>query len=155
MTSITPFKATDLFALDAVNLDVLTENYFIGFYLGYLNQWPTMFFKSENAEGVCTGYMMGKAEGVAKNWHSHITALTVAYDYRRIGLAKRLVKQLVTSSEDQVYNCYFMDLFVRSSNTALSMYHGFGFEIFQRIKGYYDERNGTPPEDAFGMYKVY
>lgn len=92
MTSITPFRATDLLSLSAVNLDVLTENYFIGFYLGYLSEWPSMFFKSENQDGVCTGYMMGKAEGRNKNWHSHITAVTVSYDYRRIGLAKTLVE---------------------------------------------------------------
>ena len=152
MTSITPFRATDLLSLSAVNLDVLTENYFIGFYLGYLSEWPSMFFKSENQDGVCTGYMMGKAEGRNKNWHSHITAVTVSYDYRRIGLAKTLVEQFVTSSEDPAYDCYFMDLFVRSTNAlAINMYRGFGFDIFQRVVGYYDERNGSPPEDAFGM----
>lgn len=151
MTSITPFRATDLLSLSAVNLDVLTENYFIGFYLEYLCTWPTMFFKSENPEGVCTGYMMGKSEGQGKEWHSHITALTVSYDYRRIGLARTLVNQLVTSSEDNAYNCYFMDLFVRSTNDlAINLYRGFGFDIFRRVVGYYDERNGSAPEDAFG-----
>ena len=34
---------------------------------------------------------------------------------------------------------------------AINMYRGFGFDIFQRVVGYYDERNGSPPEDAFGM----
>lgn len=156
MTSITPFRATDLLSLSAVNLDVLTENYYISFYLGYLCKWPSMFFKSENADGVCTGYMMGKAEGLQKNWHSHITAVTVSYDYRRIGLARRLVEQLVTSSEDSAYDCYFMDLFVRSTNSlAINMYRGFGFDIFQRVVGYYDEGLGNPPEDAFGKFIFY
>lgn len=34
---------------------------------------------------------MGKAEGKGKEWHGHITALTVGSEYRRIGLARRLV----------------------------------------------------------------
>jgi N-terminal acetyltransferase B complex catalytic subunit len=34
---------------------------------------------------------MGKAEGKGKEWHGHITALTVGPEYRRIGLASRLI----------------------------------------------------------------
>ena len=32
------------------------------------------------------GYIMGKAEGIAENWHGHVTAVTVAPEFRKIGL---------------------------------------------------------------------
>jgi ribosomal protein S18 acetylase RimI-like enzyme len=49
------------------------------------------------------GYVIGKAEGEDKLWHGHVSALTVAPEYRRLGLAKTLMD-------------YFVDLFVRQSN---------------------------------------
>lgn len=105
---------------------------------------------------ICTGYMLGKVEGVGKEWHSHITAVTVAWDYRRIGLARYLVKELKERSEDSLYNCYFMDLFVRSTNTlAIDMYRGFGFDIFRRIRDYYITDGIEPSEDAFGKLNLF
>lgn len=56
MTSLKPFHAPDLFKTNAVNLDVLTENYHINFYLSYLVSWPTLFFSTENPQGDITGY---------------------------------------------------------------------------------------------------
>lgn len=153
MTSITPFKATDLLRLTSVNLDALTENYHPAFYLQYLTQWPSMFFKSENPNGQITGYMMGKSESPGKEWHSHITAVTVAYDYRRLGLARLLVEQLRRASEAADQDCYFMDLFVRASNKlAIDMYKKFGFHVFRRVERYYGSGdNPHDGEDAFDM----
>lgn len=38
--------------------------------------------------------VMGKAEGKDKEWHGHVTALTVGPQYRRVGLADQLMKLL-------------------------------------------------------------
>ena len=43
--------------------------------------------------------VMGKAEGPNENWHGHVTALTVAPEYRRLGLAARLMSSLEEISE--------------------------------------------------------
>jgi N-terminal acetyltransferase B complex catalytic subunit len=43
--------------------------------------------------------VMGKAEGHATNWHGHVTALSVAPDYRRLGLAAKLMFGLEEISE--------------------------------------------------------
>lgn len=43
--------------------------------------------------------VMGKAEGLAENWHGHVTALTVSPDHRRLGLAAMLIKLLEELSE--------------------------------------------------------
>jgi len=45
---------------------------------------------------------MGKAEGSAENWHGHVTALTVAPEYRRLGLAAKLMHSLEDISEKYV-----------------------------------------------------
>jgi N-terminal acetyltransferase B complex catalytic subunit len=42
---------------------------------------------------------MGKAEGLNKNWHGHVTAITVAPEYRRLGLADGMMKLLENVSE--------------------------------------------------------
>jgi len=45
---------------------------------------------------------MGKAEGSADTWHGHVTALTVAPEYRRLGLAAKLMQSLEDISEKYV-----------------------------------------------------
>lgn len=106
---------------------------------------------------------MGKAEGDDKLWHGHVTALTVSPDFRRMGIAKRLMDHLEEVSEKMYalvlsaywssshlrrYDTYFVDLFVRSSNVvAIGMYEHFGYSIYRRVLGYY---TGLNPEDALG-----
>ncbi|ODQ65512.1 catalytic subunit of the NatB N-terminal acetyltransferase [Nadsonia fulvescens var. elongata DSM 6958] len=152
MSTIKPFHAIDLFKTNHVNLDVLTENYQIGFYLQYLALWPTLFFQSQNTAGEICGYMMAKTEGKQRDWHGHITAVTVAPDSRRVGIARDLCKELERRCDDP-YEAYFLDLFVRTTNVmAINMYKGFGYSVFRRVVGYYgsgDNRSDT--EDAFDM----
>jgi len=97
------------------------------------------------------GYVIGKAEGDGTLWHGHVSALTVAPEYRRLGLAKTLMDYF----EDvcvNTYNAYFVDLFVRKSNhLAISMYEKFGYTTYRRVLGYY---SGELPEDALDMRKA-
>ena len=59
-------------------------------------------------------------------WHGHVTALTVAPQSRRLGLAQRLTKALERGCEQQ--NAWFVDLFVREGNkTAIDLYEGLGY----------------------------
>lgn len=44
----------------------------------------------------CAPAVFGKAEGADANWHGHVTAVTVAPEFRRLGLAR----QLMTFLED-------------------------------------------------------
>ncbi len=72
---------------------------------------------------------MGKSEGQQELWHGHVTAVTVAPEFRRLGLARLLMQELEDISRD-VYNAYFVDLFVRKSNLlAINMYHKFGYSV--------------------------
>ena len=50
---------------------------------------------------------MGKAEGGGEKWHGHVTALTVAPEFRRLGLAGTLMNNLEQISEQYVLTqCY-------------------------------------------------
>ena len=58
-------------------------------------------------------------------WHAHITAVTVASQYRRIGHASRLVRYIEHFANKE--NAWFMDLFVRVENTvAIEFYKKLG-----------------------------
>jgi N-terminal acetyltransferase B complex catalytic subunit len=84
-------------------------------------------------------------------WHGHVSAVTVAPTYRRLGLAKTLMDDVESISKD-VYNAFFVDLFVRSSNKlAINMYDKFGYSTYRRVLGYY---SGDDPEDALDMRKA-
>ncbi|KAG9287745.1 hypothetical protein G9A89_004148 [Geosiphon pyriformis] len=151
MSILRRFKATDLFRFNNINLDFLTETYNISFYLSYLARWPDLFCLQESPNGTLMGYFMGKAEGRGKDWHGHVTAITVAPEYRRLGLADGMM-QLLENVSEKTYDGYFVDLFVRVSNTvAIGMYKKFGYSVFRRVIGYYS--SGDEEEDAFDMHK--
>ncbi len=151
MTTLRPFQMNDLFKFNNINLDVLTETYNMSFYLSYLSQWPEAFTVAEAPTNDLMGYMLGKSEGISNLWHGHVSAVTVAPTYRRIGLAKTLMDDLEYLSKD-VYNAYFVDLFVRASNTlAINMYEKFGYVKYRRVLEYY---SGDDAEDAFDMRKA-
>ena len=48
---------------------------------------------------------MGKAEGsvLQEDWHGHVTAVTVAPEFRRLGLAAKLMSGLEEISEKYVF----------------------------------------------------
>lgn len=162
MTCLRPFSVDDLFRFNNVNLDPLTETYGLTFYLQYLARWPEYFTVAENPAGELMGYIMGKAEGQgglyrAPNaqglpWHGHVTALTVAPEFRRLGLAGNLMGILEEASEAN--ECLFIDLFVRVSNdVAVSMYTKFGYEVYRTVLDYYSSGQDSE-EDAYDMRKA-
>ncbi|XP_071484053.1 N-alpha-acetyltransferase 20-like [Diadema antillarum] len=152
MTTIRPFTCDDLFKFNNVNMDYLTETYGIPFYLQYLAHWPEYVQVCEAPGGQIMGYIMGKAEGsvAQETWHGHVTALSVAPEYRRLGLAAIMMNLLEEISERK--DCFFVDLFVRVSNEiATSMYKRLGYTVYRKVLEYY---SGDPDEDAYDMRKA-
>lgn len=149
MTSIKPFQLEDLFTINPVNLDPLTENFNISFYSQYLISWPNLFYKSvEHPANVTSGYMMAKTEGQLSKmeYHTHITAVTVHDQYRRISLASKLCLQLEKISEVQL--TLFIDLFVKVTNLLGKMlYEKLGYSVYRRVVGYYSGGSGEIPHD--------
>jgi len=102
----------------------------------------------EGPGGSVMAYIIGKAEGSGTNWHGHVSAVTVAPQCRRLGLAAKLMDFLEDVSIS--LDCYFVDLFVRISNTvAIEMYQKFDYVIYRTITGYY-----SGEEDAYEMRKA-
>jgi N-terminal acetyltransferase B complex catalytic subunit len=56
MSSIRRMMPKDLFSLNLTNLDALTENYDVGFYLNYLMRWPSLFSVVEDRDADIVGY---------------------------------------------------------------------------------------------------
>lgn len=145
----------DMFSLNLTNLDALTENYDLGFYLNYLMRWPSLFSVVQDRDAGIVGYskpegrnlpiqrfeanclaiVMGKLEEQPAAmrhsehytpWHGHITVLTVAPAWRRLGYARRLTESLEHSSD--INDAWFVDLYVRATNrVAVDMYKGMGY----------------------------
>lgn len=53
-----------------------------------------------NANASITYVVMGKVEGQGESWHGHVTAVTVAPEYRRQQLAKKLMNLLEDISDN-------------------------------------------------------
>eukprot|EP00866_Antonospora_locustae_P000860 jgi/Antlo1/860/1971 len=154
MYSIEPFYPSDIFALDLANLDSTTENYAFEYYLHYL------LHHSDDCYKVCSvstiesqflysravlAYLIGKHE-TATDFHAHVTALTVAPQYRRLGFGAQLMNIL---RENGLQNgAKFIDLFVRVSNEkAIRFYHHLGYVVHRTVFHYY----ASPVEDAYDM----
>jgi N-terminal acetyltransferase B complex catalytic subunit len=160
MTTIRRFVLDDLLKFNNVNLDILTETYNLSFYMSYMSHWPESFLvakgpHSSSVTGTTVaspimGYVLGKTEGEGTLWHGHVSAVTVAPEYRRLGLAQTLMHEFETVCLNA--DTYFVDLFVRASNhLAINMYEQFGYSTYRRVLGYY---SGELPEDALDMRKA-
>ena len=92
-------------------------------------------------------------------WHGHITALTIAPQYRRLGYGKLLSESLEKACEAQ--NAWFVDLFVRQSNKgAIKMYESMGYSTYRVVVDYYadwldgeEHEKGGVGESALDMRK--
>ncbi|TRZ11776.1 hypothetical protein HGM15179_015324 [Zosterops borbonicus] len=103
----------------------------------------------------CPKTVMGKAEGsvAREEWHGHVTALSVAPEFRRLGLAAKLMELLEEISEKK--GGFFVDLFVRVSNqVAVNMYKQLGYSVYRTVLEYYSASSGEPDEDAYDMRKA-
>jgi N-terminal acetyltransferase B complex catalytic subunit len=138
MSELRRFRAQDLFSFNPINLDRLTETYNLSFYLSYMATWPDLFLvqhsptpavssslteklknlsldnTSHPCEGRMIGYLMGKLEGRGTDWHSHVTAITVSPEYRRLGIAKGMMDGFELSSD-----LYFSHLDRRTNGVGI------------------------------------
>lgn len=76
---------------------------------------------------------------------AYITTLAVAPEFRRRGIAKKMLENLILTAKS--YGAIFMSLEVRVDNIpSIKLYKKFGFKIIGRDKNYYADG-----EDAFIM----
>lgn len=158
MSTIRQFSIFDMFKFNNVNLDILTETYATSFYGKYIAKWFEYNVSAHNSCGMIEAYILGKVEGEKdnedkKNWHGHVTAVTVAPYFRRQGLARSLMNFLEDVTE-RIHNGFYVDLFVRSTNkVAINMYKNFGYDVYQVVEKYYSSDGIQPEEDGYDMRK--
>lgn len=162
-----PSRVDDLFRTAQVNADPFTANFSPSFYLYYMVRFPEQGFLKEapsaavlaarggrreaGAAGSTAprlpppveGYMIGKDEGLeaSREYHVHVSAVTVSPNYRRGGLAGKLMGRLEAIGD--ALGCDFCDLFVRASNSAaLGFYNRRGYVEYRTIRKYYANEDG-------------
>ncbi|KAG8062203.1 hypothetical protein GUJ93_ZPchr0003g18359 [Zizania palustris] len=149
MTTIRRFCCDDLLRFSSVNFDHLTETFNMSFYMTYMARWPDYFHAAVSPGDRVMGYIMGKVEGQGESWHGHVTAVSVASEFRRQKLAKKLMN-LLEEVSDKMDKAYFVDLFVRASNMpAIRMYEKLGYVVYRRVLRYY-----SGEEDGLDMRKA-
>ncbi|XP_073734564.1 N-alpha-acetyltransferase 20 isoform X5 [Callorhinus ursinus] len=154
MTTLRAFTCDDLFRFNNINLDPLTETGGLGFPVpdSCPSKQHDLHVPGRRTD---RGEVMGKAEGsvAREEWHGHVTALSVAPEFRRLGLAAKLMELLEEISERK--GGFFVDLFVRVSNqVAVNMYKQLGYSVYRTVIEYYSASNGEPDEDAYDMRKA-
>ena len=146
--ALRPMVLEDLQRFNNINLDHWTEMYTTSFYTTYLIKDPDLCIVAESSSRALAGYLLAKVEGRGKDWHSHISAISVSPEFRRLGVGKLLLDHFERVSEESHF-CWFADLYVRVSNTvAIEMYKQRGYEIYRTVIGYY-----SGEEDAYDMRK--
>mmetsp|Transcript_18549 Transcript_18549/g.24110 ORF Transcript_18549/g.24110 Transcript_18549/m.24110 type:complete len:302 (+) Transcript_18549:175-1080(+) len=146
---------SDIPEIQKCNRATLPENYNDAFFESHLSDWPDMSFVAKS-EGAVLGYVLGRLEyedrqkfsSSSRNFISstefrtkkkcgHITSLAVSEQYRRRGLARKLM-HAVHESMIHNYHVHRARLHVRCSNhDALRLYARLGYTIHSVVKGYY------------------
>lgn len=148
MYTVDLFSTHSLFNFYLPNLDYKTESFSFQYYLYYFLNHSQDCFLVNNLNNEVIGYMIGKHEGLNENFHTHITALSVAPTYRKLGVANKLIKYLEFNGNKN--DAYFVDLFVRKTNqNAIMFYLGHKYIVYRTILDYYL----NPSEDAYDMRK--
>ncbi|GAA6029930.1 hypothetical protein JCM8097_009174 [Rhodosporidiobolus ruineniae] len=138
----------DLMEMQNCNLHNLPENYQMKYYLYHGLTWPQVSFVAEDHKGRIVGYILAKMdEEPTEEPHGHVTSISVLRNYRRLGLANKLM-QLSQHAMKTAYGASHVSLHVRKTNrAALALYKDtLGFEVIKVEKSYYADG-----EDAYSM----
>ncbi|CAM9103853.1 unnamed protein product [Heterosigma akashiwo] len=151
MVSIRPAQPDDLIKLQTTNLWCLPENYQMKYYLYHVLSWPQLLYVAEDAKGKIQGYVLAKMEEEADVPHGHITSLAVARDFRKQGIATKMMSASQAAMR-AAFGAHYVSLHVRRSNrAAFHLYtRTLGYEIQDIEKGYYADG-----EDAYDMRKTF
>jgi len=152
MVCIRPARVDDLLEMQQCNLFNLPENYNMRYWMYHLMTWTYLpQVAVDEATGKIVGYVLSKMEDdndkTGEIAHGHITSISVLRDYRKLGVATRLMR----ATHDQmtaIYGASYFSLHVRVSNRAArGMYADvLNYEIIDTENEYYADK-----EDALDM----
>lgn len=143
----------DLEGVIEVNEKELPEDYPYFFYKSILDDYPESFLVACNSHGNILGYIMWRVEKLPSKYNleftnkGHLVSIAVLKDYRKLGIAKSLLKK--SMNEIIKYNIDEFVLEVRVSNyPAINLYKKFGFKTHSIKRNYYRDQ-----ENAYYMIK--
>lgn len=122
--------------------------------------WQRSSFEEE-LKNVLATYLVAKMDekivGYLGMWfimdECHITNIAVSTSYRRMGIAKKLINEMLKLCKTHATSYILLE--VRANNIpAQKLYESFGFKIDGIRKNYYKNPNGTR-EDAVLMTKEF
>lgn len=141
-------EPSDIPQIMQINLQTLPENYPEYFFREIYDRYSKAFYVAE-VEKEVVGYIMCRMEGGISHYglkwvrRGHIVSISVLPEYRRKGLATKLIKESMQALITE-YNAKEVILEVRVNNiAAIKLYENLDFNRVRVLKRYY--RNG---EDA-------
>ena len=141
----------DLDAVIEVNERELPEDYPFFFYKNILDDYPESFLVAQNKHGKIVAYIMWRVEkapsinSLKYVYKAHLVSIAVAEDYRRRGIATKLLSNSMKAIKKYKIHEYVLE--VRVSNyTAIKLYEKLDYKIESIKKNYY--RDG---ENAYFM----
>ena len=158
MVCIRPAEVTDLLEMQHCNLYNLPENYNLRYWLYHMASHPQLpQVAIDEYSGKIVGYVLGKMENMdlnnteqlkgTKMPYGQITSISVLRDYRKLGIATKLMRACHYAMKT-VYKAKYVSLHVRVTNrAAFSLYKDvLGYEIARVEEAYYADK-----EDAYDM----
>lgn len=158
MVTIRPAEVTDLLEMQHCNLFNLPENYNLRYWLFHMASHPRLpQVAVDERTGKVVGYVLGKLEDQdatdkemesgKKFPHGHITSISVLRDYRKLGIATKLMRACHMAMKE-VYGAKYVSLHVRVTNRAAYTLYAdvLGYEICDVSVEYYADK-----EDAYDM----
>lgn len=123
--------------------------------LSFSSTWSRSSYEQELNNSLARYFVAkldNKIVGFVGTWiivdESHITNVAVHPDYRKLGIASKLIEEMISYCDKQ--NCIAYTLEVRAGNKpAISLYEKHGFKIDGVRKEYYQDNK----EDALLMWK--
>lgn len=142
-----------------VNVSLMDENDIDGVLeisnISFSSPWSKASYEQELSNSLAKYFVAklnNKIVGFIGTWiivdESHITNVAVHPDYRKLGIASKLIEELISYCDKE--NCIAYTLEVRAGNKpAISLYEKHGFKIDGVRKEYYQDNK----EDALLMWR--
>ncbi|KAK4049396.1 N-terminal acetyltransferase A complex catalytic subunit ard1 [Microbotryomycetes sp. JL201] len=170
--NIRPATVADLMEMQNCNLHNLPENYQMKYcqsliqvaqqkikltspftptaavHMYHALTWTQVSFVAEDHKGRIVGYILAKMdEEATDDPHGHVTSISVLRNYRRLGLAQKLMQRSQHAMK-QAFGANYVSLHVRKTNrAALALYKDtLGFQVVEIESKYYADQ-----EDAYSM----
>ena len=155
MVTIRPAEVTDLLEMQHCNLYNLPENYNLRYWLYHMSSHPQLpQVAIDEYTGKVVGYVLAKMEDEDtteakgnKMSHGHITSISVLRDYRKLGIATKLMRAAQNAMQN-IYGAKYCSLHVRVTNrAAITLYRDvLKYEVCSVVDEYYADK-----EDAYDM----